>query len=126
MSRWKVNLGALFASAALALSSFSPAIAQETADEMYDPDRFMLFADCAPMDIAVESLHADALDIGLTEGSIQVAAESRLRSARLYDSEASEYLYIDVKVFGPAFSTSLRYNKFLLDEFSGTFCPAPL
>ena len=78
-----------------------------------DLDFLELFSECRPMHLIVESLPPDALEIGLTVNSIQAAAESRLRSARLYDSSraASNYLYINVNVVGRAFSTGLKYNK---------------
>ena len=65
----------------------------------------------------VESLPADAAEIDLAKASIQVAVESRLRSARLYDSESTfgPYLYVNVNVVGRAFNTSLKYNKQVYD-----------
>ena len=63
------------------------------------------------MNLIVEDLHPDALKIGLTKAEIRAAAESRLRSARLYNSEATNYLYINSNVVDPAFSTSLKYQK---------------
>ena len=56
--------------------------------------------------------------IGLTEESIQAAVESRLRSARLYDADASPYLYVNVNVVGRAFSARLEYNKTVYDQIS--------
>ena len=55
-------------------------------------ERFSLFDNCSPMDLVVEGLHPAALEIGLTDASIQAALESRLRSARLYDSDVRQYL----------------------------------
>ena len=63
------------------------------------------------MDLIVESLHADAAEIGLTEESIQAAVESRLRSARLYDADAGPFLYVNVGVAGPGHAIRLRYLK---------------
>ena len=48
---------------------------------------FELFSDCLPTHLAIGELSRDASKIGLTKESIQAAVESRLRSARLYDSE---------------------------------------
>ena len=81
--------------------------------------RFQLFADCGPMRLVVEELGEDAANIGLTEGPIRAAAESRLRSARLYSTEADQYLYIIVTAVGFAYSVDLQYNKNVFDRLSG-------
>ena len=93
------------------------------AQEVSAYDRFRLFNECRPMRLIVETLDDDALAIDLTEDSIQAAVESRLRSARLYDSESTigAYLYINVNVLGSgstAYSLTLAYNKPLLDPVS--------
>ena len=94
--------------AILAASQADRALAQEVSSL----DRFKLFNECRPMHLILESLPADAAEIDLAEASIQVAVESRLRSARLYDSELTgPYLYVNVNVVGRAFNTSLEYNK---------------
>lgn len=80
--------------------------------------RFELFNDCKPMDLVVERLHDDAGKIGLTKARLQAAAESRLRSARLYDSDAAAYLYMNVAVASPAFSIRLEYRKRVFDPAS--------
>lgn len=46
-------------------------------------ERFELFNACRPMRLVVEGLPDRAAAIGLTEQSLQAAAESRLRGARL-------------------------------------------
>ena len=56
-----------------------------------------------------------ATEIGLAKQSILNSAESRLRSARLYDSEATHFLYINVNVFSGTFSTSLELHKLVWD-----------
>ena len=72
------------------------------------------------MFLLVEVLSDDAADIGLTEERLQVAAESRLRGARLYTSDHSRpYLYVNVNVTSRAFSTSLRYTKNMRDLATG-------
>ena len=90
------------------------------AQEVSSLDRFRLFNECRPMRLLVESLPADAAELGLTKASIQVAVESRLRSARLYDSESTfgPYLYVNVNVVGRAFHASLEYNKLVRDPAS--------
>ena len=92
---------------------------EETAEERVN--RFQLFDRCKPMNLLVEDLPSDALDIGLDEASIQAATESRLRSARLYTSDASatSYLYVNVNVAGRSFSFSLNYKKTVTDLASG-------
>ena len=70
------------------------------------------------MDLIVEDLGSDATKIGLAEESVQAAAESRLRSARLYSEVSEQYLYVNVNVVGSAFRVGLQYNKQLLDPLS--------
>ena len=74
-------------------------------------DRFRLFNHCGPLDFVVEGLPTGASEIGLTESSLQAAVESRLRAARLFDEDVLPYLYLNVNVFGAAFSIDLRFNK---------------
>ena len=63
---------------------------------------------------------ARCFKIGLTKESIQSAAESRLRSARLYRSivDAQSYLFIVVTVTSRAFSILLRFEKYVRDPFT--------
>ena len=84
-------------------------------------ERFQLFNSCQSMDLALGSLDSDATGIGLTEQSIQNVVESRLRSARLYDSNlfSDSYLYVNVNVIGLAFGIDLEYYKMVIDEASG-------
>ena len=84
-------------------------------------NRFRLFDLCSPMYLLVEDMPSVGLDIGLDKASIQAATESRLRSARLYTSDAStlSHLYINVNVVGRSFSFSLQYRKTVTDLASG-------
>ena len=82
-------------------------------------DNFRLYNECGPMDLAVETLHPDAAEIGLTKASIQAAVESRLRSARLYDDDVDPRLYVNVFVSGRAFFIGLNYQKYVHDPASG-------
>ena len=88
------------------------AIAQATASQR---ECFELYNAGRPMDLLVESLGNGARKIGLSEESLQAAAESRLRAARLYTEDRKKagdaYLYVNVNVVGRAFNVSLRYNK---------------
>ena len=107
---------------AVLTSSFLASVA--VGDVASDINRFDLFTECSPMHLLVEGLHEDATKIGLTEEAIQATAESRLRSARLYSSEADPYLYINVNVVGPAFSDRLQFRKTLFDPLTGLSFPA--
>ena len=84
-------------------------------------ERFELFNACRPMALVVESLNDDAGKIGLSKDTLQAAAESRLRAARLYAEEVEKthgsYLYVNVTVVGRAFSTDIHYQKPVTDEF---------
>ena len=92
------------------------AIITAPVQDVTDFDRFALFNNCESMFLLVETLPDGAADIRLTKERLQVAAESRLRGARLYTSDRSRpYLYVNVNVAGKAFSTSLRYTKKMLD-----------
>ena len=91
-----------------------PALGQGS-DPQRDIERFQLFNACRPMSLVVEDLNDDARDIGLNESRLRVAADSRLRAARLYTSDRSRAgfsrLYVNVNVVGPAFNISLEYDK---------------
>ena len=113
-------MGSRLTRAALLLSALAlPFSASGAAGEITDFKRFRLFADCRPMRLVVEDLPGGVLKIGLTKEAIRAAVESRLRSARLYDSRASHYLYVNVNVAGRAFSISLEFNKRVRDILSG-------
>ena len=87
--------------------------------------RFQLLTYCEPMFIAVESLNQHALKIGLTMESIQNVVESRIRSARLFDKQASKaYLYVNVHIVGPAYSIDVEFKKMLFDPLSLDTWPA--
>ena len=83
--------------------------------------RFKLFSNCAPILLLVERLGFDALSIDLTEGRLRTIVESRLRSARLYDTNhlSDTNLYLNVSVVGSSFSYSLDYRKTFLDPLTG-------
>lgn len=88
----------------------------------YELGRFQLFNNCEPVDLLVEDLSFHATGIGLTERTIQNAVESRLRSARLYNSLPrfdDAYLYVNVHVLSRSFSIRLSYHKTVIDEASG-------
>ena len=112
-SLWQTRAAVVLGLVALTLSF--PA-SGETFEERLN--RFQLFAECRPMRLTVEDLLPDAAEIGLTSESIQTAAESRLRAARLFSPESRQYLYITTNVVGHGFSISVRYNKVLYDPLT--------
>ena len=79
---------------------------------------FELFSDCLPIHLYIGELSRDASKIGLTKESIQAAVESRLRSARLYDSETFGKLGVVVGVSGENFGVNLSYAKLVYDAAS--------
>lgn len=93
---------------------FVPARAQEVTGV----DRFRLWDSCKPMQLVVEHLPKGAANIGLTKEAIETSARSRLRAARIYNSKADSYLYINVNVVGRAFSIGINYKKVLFDAAS--------
>ena len=79
-------------------------------------DRFRLFNNCEPMRLSVADLTGDpdAADIELTTERLVVAAESRLRGARLYTEDLDQphpVLELMVNIARAAFSTSFALSK---------------
>ena len=89
------------------------------AQAVSDLDHFKLFNACRPMLLVVERLSSDAQAVGLTRERIQLAAESRLRAARLYTESWEKanraYLYINIHVKSPALSITVEYKKRVTD-----------
>ena len=112
------------ASLALAALLAPPAAAQGSASLL---ERFQLFNACRPMELVIEQLVDDAADIGLTRETLQAAAESRLRAARLYteDRKKAGYarLYVYVHMVRRVFSVSVEYEKPVTDEFGRSGFP---
>ena len=101
---------------------FSPEISISATSEHTTEEkhmRFKLFAECKPMDILVEHLSSSASKLGLTRKSLQHTAESRLRSARLYNSKASHYLYVNLFAKNGVFSLELAFKKIVQEPMSG-------
>lgn len=81
--------------------------------------KFELFTQCETINLVVEGLNEDASKIGLTVRRITIAAESRLRSARLFSEERMrQYLYVNVNRVGNAHSIDLEFNKKVFDPRS--------
>ena len=53
--------------------------------------------DCKPVDLVVEDIDAEGEDV-VTGEAIRNAAEARLRSARMYDRQATNTLYIYISL----------------------------
>ena len=74
------------------------------------------------MYLAAERLSPDAGNLGLTQERLQLAAESRLRAARLYKEEfASPFLYVRVSVVDRAFTVEVNFQKQVLDTETAEF-----
>ena len=139
----------IFLSLATLVLLASSATGQKSAIQPYlERERFMLFNACRPMRVIVSLPHADkdsdviGLDkADLDKADLQAAAESRLRSARLYigsmlavirgeanlraglklkDFSRLGLLSVDVFVVGPEFSMSIEFSKILTDEFQNS------
>ena len=100
-----------------ALSLFLAAPA--AAEDVTAWDRFQLWNDCRGMSLFVADLGEVEADLDLTKDAVETAVRSRLRAARLYDAEASYYLYIYVDAVGQAFRIDVEYYKWLNDFASG-------
>ena len=98
------------------------------AQTVSDLDRFALFNACRPMRLVVEGLYPDVQASGLTEERIQLAAESRLRAARLYTESMEKanltHLYININVVGRAHSVSVAYRRWVTDPVNNSEGPA--
>ena len=91
----------------------------EGAGSMLEWERFGLFSECSPMRLLVYELPPDASKTSLTKDLIRVYLESRLRSARLYDSAAFNFLSVATDVVTSSFySLELKYHKVVYDPAS--------
>ena len=108
--------------AILLIGAFAPPICAQSF--RVDNQRFRLFNDCEPVGLLIGDLSGDATEIGLTRKRIRAAVESRLRSARLYDSDAVAYIYVNVSVYKTSFNISLQFKKTLHDPKTDLAGPA--
>ncbi len=96
------------------------AVAASLSHAQTDPedqlDRFRLWNGCGPADLVVEHLSDAAGEIGLTRDAVTTAARSRLRAVRLYDDEATSYLYVNANVAGSAFGMGIEFRKWVTDD----------
>lgn len=96
------------------------AVVQGTSgEELTGNEKKVLFTRCAPMALTVERLSKPASDIGLTRQTIVNAAESRLRSARLFSDESTQFLYVGVIVTKSAFSVTVELARHIADAGYG-------
>ena len=84
--------------------------------------KFQLYDACRPVTLAIEDLNEDAAKMRLTKKSLRLAAESRLRAARLYadapvTATSRSWLYVQVHVVGRGFQTAVAFLKAVTDRF---------
>ena len=115
-----VSVAALVLAFALLLTTPSHA---DSFEERYAA--FQLLTNCEPMDLLVTRVDSDAEEIGLTTDSVKAAVESRLRSARLFDNTSRIFLLVGTTVVSNAFDATVRFNKPVLDFYSGEEFGAP-
>ena len=77
-------------------------------------EKFRLYNSCNKIRLLVEDLSEDAKKINLTEEAIRNSVESRLRSARIYDENGLEYLYVQISVVGNGVSIETNFNKYVM------------
>ena len=110
MDRRPTSIRTTLALSVLALTLIAPwALGQET--------RFALFNDCKPVDLIV-IIEDPGGETDLTEDRIQTSVESRLRAARLYDSDEVHYLFVYVHVVGRGHSIETAFKKWVFDPVS--------
>ena len=79
-------------------------------------ERFQLFNYCNAVDLGVSvELNQDEdsglRKLSLAEEQVRTAVEARLRSARLYDSEAQPYVFAIIHVYNATFNARVEFNK---------------
>ena len=85
-------------------------------------ERFELFTWCRSLGISVDVQGDRADDIGLTEERVRTMVESRLRAARLYDTDARvPFLGVTILTLddGPAFVNRIQLSKWNRDDMTG-------
>ena len=98
-----------FAACLIASSAFA-------ADAVID---YGIHTRCKPIRLEVAASGEGPQKMGLDEHRISTAMEARLRSARLYDPDASEYLFASTSVVSPAFSVRLAMYRWAPDIGNG-------
>ena len=113
----RMKLGVYVALAALSLPFTALGAISQAAED--DFARFQFFANCEPMGLRT-ILGSEAEQIGLIESAVRANVESRLRSARLYDSNGVNQFVVAIDVAGAAFLVRLAYQKLVYDVSSNT------
>ena len=109
----------------LSITILCLAAVSASAGEVSERDRFQLWTGCKPLEILVSQINKNATAIGLTKEQVEVAARSRLRTARIYASEVklgqpSIYVNVDIGKSG-TFLVSVELLKWLEDEINGIY-----
>ena len=87
-------------------------------------EQFQLFMNCEPMNLSVQ-VESEMTDIThLTEGSVRLAAQSRLLQALLYDESEPQFLGVLVHVARGAFGVEVTFNKPVRDPVTDRSLPA--
>ena len=113
----KLRLGVFAAGMAMTLSFLTSAPAEELSEE--ELARFQLFADCEPISLSVDYWGRNFSRSDPARGAIQAAAESRLRSARLYSEKGPTRLRVKATIRGNHYEAEVAYYKRLFDALSG-------
>ena len=118
---------------ALAMLVISPAALAE--EEVTSKDLFRLCSPQDKIDLIVGDTGTEEVAAGLTSDRIENVAESRLRAARIYDSNEADYLLVFVSGMKPtltsgqsigdgktlAASYGLEFKKFMYDSDAEVF-----
>ena len=102
---------------ASALSFPASGETNRTPEEMRE--RFQLFAKCRPLSLDVVYGNTAAPNDDYTRSVIRAAAESRLRSARIYNELSPYTLNVQVLVLGNFAEFSVGFKKYVHDHMSG-------
>ena len=98
-------------------------VAPVWAKDVTEFDRFSLWNECKPLQLLVASTNQEATKLGLTRESVEIAARSRLRAARIYTAEKNYFppttIYVNAHVGrGNTFFVSVELWKWLEDEIN--------
>ena len=94
--------------------TLTPFTEAESEDQDTYWERFQLFHRCLPMELEV-SVSPEAKKIGVTEETLRIIAESRLRSARLYTTEGAGVLGVFLENVGACFNARVTFSKLVRD-----------
>ena len=85
-----------------------------------DSENFRLFDDCSPIFVGIEPLTTESRAFGLHKGDLRIAAETRLRVARLLageDDRRTSGLFIYASADPTTYTIEVKYSKSLRDRF---------